>query len=176
MSRKFDSNGLTHSVTHHLLAVDEGISTHGYARVTDIARLLEVTRGSVSVTMQSLKNAGLVEQDENRFFHLTEDGRSAVASIRKRHQVVEEFMVEVLGLTPEQSHCESCRLENLLEAPTTRRLHVLLEFWRENGFADTIERRMQSPCAERRDPGQACPCCGLECIDGECPLKAGSTV
>jgi len=61
-----------------ILAADESIEQRGYARVADIARILDITRGSVSVAMQSLKAGGYVEQDESHFFKI---GR---ASCRER--------------------------------------------------------------------------------------------
>ena len=137
--RKFAAPGLTHSAAHHLLAAGGSIEQRGYARVADIARALGITRGSVSVTMQSLKSAGYVEQDENHFFILTDKGRKAIASIRSRHEIVEQFLTEVLGLSAEQSHRESCQLEYLIEAPTARRLSALLAFWRKNRLEGALE-------------------------------------
>jgi len=171
--KRFAPRGLTHSATHHLMAVDEVIARRGYARVSDIARELDITRGSVSVAMQSLKTAGYVTQDENHFFHLTDVGGRAVASIRTRHEVVEQFLTEVLGMTHEQSHRESCRVENLIEAPTARRLHALVTYWRDNDLSGVLDANAPPPCPLCSCTDQTpCPCCGLECIDGTCPQAA----
>ncbi|HDZ21481.1 hypothetical protein LCGC14_0124670 [marine sediment metagenome] len=169
--RKFEPQGLTHSASHHLLAVDESIGRQGYARVTDIARRLGITRGSVSVAMQCLKSAGYVRQDGNHFFHLTDTGRQAVASLKMRHAVVEEFLTEVLGMSAEQSHSESCRLENLINAPTARRLSALVAYWKDNDLSGVLDERLGPECPVCTGrPNDICPCCGLECIDGACPL------
>ncbi len=170
--KKFAARGLTHSAAHHLLAAGESIEQRGYARVADIARTLEITRGSVSVAMQSLKSADYVEQDENHFFVLTDKGRRAIASIRARHEVVEQFLTEILGLSVEQSHRESCRLEYLIEAPTARRLSTLLEFWRRNHLEGALEEGIEEECPDCNNAtGELCPCCGLECLDASCPLS-----
>ena len=170
--RKFTARGLSHSATHHLLAAGESIEQRGYARVADIARTLGITRGSVSVAMQSLKSAGYVEQDENHFFVLTDKGRCAIASIRARHEVVEQFLTEILGLSVEQSHRESCRLEYLIEAPTARRLFALLEFWRRNHPQGALEEGIEEECPDCNNTiDELCPCCGLECLDASCPLS-----
>ena len=172
-TKRFAPGGLTHRATHHLMAVDEAIGQRGYARVSDIARALDITRGSVSVAMQSLKGAGYVTQDENHFFHLTDVGRRAVASIRARHEVVEQFLTEVLGLTHEQSHRESCRVENLIEAPTARRLHALVAYWRDQNLSGVLDVASDPPCPMCTCTDQTpCPCCGLECIDGTCSQAA----
>ena len=170
--RKFAVSGLSHSATHHLLAAGESIEQRGYARVADIARTLGITRGSVSVAMQSLKSAGYVEQDENHFFVLKDKGRCAIASIRARHEVVEQFLTEILGLSVEQSHRESCRLEYLIEAPTARRLSALLRFWRRNHPEGALEKVIEEECPDCNSTiDELCPGCGLECLEASCPLS-----
>lgn len=176
-NKRFAPRGLTHSATHHLLAVDQAVTSRGYARVCDIARDLGITRGTVSVAMRSLKVAGHVLQDENRFFHLTDRGRRAVASIRARHEVVEQFLTEILGLSLEQSHRESCSIENLIEAPTARRLHALIAYWRTHGLAGVLDDQAGPPCPICGGQDDTdCSCCGLECIDGACSLTTAATV
>ena len=169
--RKFAARGLSHSAAHHLLAAGELIEQKGYARVSDIARALDITRGSVSVAMQSLKTSGYVEQDENHFFVLTDKGCNAIASIRARHEIVEQFLTDILGLSPEYSHRESCRLEYLIEPPTAKRLAALLEFLRRNHPQGALEQVIGEPCPNcSGEANKLCPCCGLEFIGGACPL------
>ena len=52
--KEFDHNEISHSAAHHLMAVDDLIRKFGYARVSDVARMLNITRGSVSITLKSL--------------------------------------------------------------------------------------------------------------------------
>jgi Mn-dependent DtxR family transcriptional regulator len=163
LEQKVSPAVLTHSAAHHLLATAALIDEHGYARVSDIARRLELTRGSVSVAMKSLKTAGLVEQDENAFFHLPDRGAQAVASIRGRHEVVQRFMIEVLGLPQEQAHREGCRLEYLIEPATASRLAGLLEFWNDKNLSPDAKDYLDGHCPSCHGLNtETCPCCGLE--------------
>lgn len=164
--RETRNRGLTHSAAHYLLATSECMESHGYARVADIARRLDLTRGSVSVAMQSLKSAEYVDQDENCFLRLTDRGRQAVRSIRARHAVVERVLVRVLGLSAEQAHREGCRLEYQIEAETTRRLLALLNYWEDQGLGGIVEAAALAGCPGCGEGSRdECPCCGLECID-----------
>ena len=112
-----------------------------------------------------------VDQDDQHFYHLTEKGARTAAGIRTRHKVVERFMVEVLGMSHDQSHQESCKVENIIDGPTTRRLAKLLEFWHERGLGEEFgaEPCMECPAGCERSEGE-CPCCGLECVDGDCRM------
>ncbi len=171
-ARKFTAPGLSHSATHHLMAVGSLMDEHGYARVSDIARQLNVTRGSVSVAMQALRSAGYVRQDERRFFHLTDRGSQAIASVRARHEIVERFLRDVLGLSNESAHRESCRMEYLIEGPTARRLSALLSYWNDKGLSGDFLKHATEGCSDCLQQGTECPCCGLECIDddGQCAV------
>lgn len=170
---KFDNPGLSHSAAHHLLAVNFLIEKHGYARVSDIARHLDITRGSVSVSMRSLKAADLVEQDSNHFYTLTESGIKLSKSLLTRHSIVEKVLTQVLGLTDEQAHRESCRVEHLLEAETTRRLAMLLRLWDERDLKASLLRQLKAECDPCQHAGVCespakgeCPCCAFQCLDG----------
>jgi len=166
VQKKFGSRGLSHSATHHLLAVSDLMAQRGYARVSDIARKLGITRGSVSVAMQSLRGAGYVTQDESHFFHPTEKGVKAVASIRARHEIVERFLAEVLGLSWDRAHRESCRFECVIEDPTALRLASLVRFWQERGLEGVLDEGGEDGCPMCGGVNvPECPCCELECIE-----------
>ncbi len=174
--KKFATGQISHSATHHLLAVSGLIEERGYARVSDIAKRLDITRGTVSVAMQSLKTAGYVDQDEGHFFHLTQAGLKAVASIQARHEVVEYFLTEVLSLSTRQAHRESCRIEYLIEVATTRRLFALLKFWRASHLQEAFSNEVADECpACNGDDVQRCACCGMECLEDKCSLVASPT-
>ena len=46
---------LSHSMTHYLLTIHKLKEDRGFARVTDIARELNLTKGSVSTAINNLK-------------------------------------------------------------------------------------------------------------------------
>ena len=64
--KEFETNEISHSVAHHLTAIGELTAVHGYARVSDGARHLKITRGSASLTLKSLKRKDFVREDENK--------------------------------------------------------------------------------------------------------------
>ena len=49
--REFENNQLTHSAAHYLMAIDSLRGDLGYARVTDVADMLEVSRGAASMAI-----------------------------------------------------------------------------------------------------------------------------
>ena len=64
--KQFERNPISHSAAHHLIAIAELLQSAGYARVSDVARVLNITRGSASLTLKALRQRGLVVEDDRR--------------------------------------------------------------------------------------------------------------
>ena len=120
--KEFNENEVTHSAAHHLLAILELTKDRGYARVTDVAKFLEITTGSASTNLKSLKQKGFVVEDDNRFLALSEQGRPIAEGILIRREILESFFIEVLGVAEEQAGIDACKTEHLLSAETTSKM------------------------------------------------------
>ena len=73
--REFDQNPVSHSAAHHLTAIQQLLEDQGYARVSDVARKLGITRGSVSVSLKGLRQRGLVVEDQHKHLGLSDEGQ-----------------------------------------------------------------------------------------------------
>ena len=120
--KEFSENIVTHSAAHHLLAIMELAKKRGYARVTDVAKSLKITTGSASTNLKSLKQKGLVEEDENRFLALSTEGQKLAEAIIGRREILQEFFANVLGVSPEQAEIDACKTEHLLSKETTSKI------------------------------------------------------
>ena len=118
--KEFDQNIITHSAAHHLMAIDDLVSRLGYARVSDIARRLNITRGSVSISLKPMKEAGLVLQDENRHVRLSEKGQRLINAVKKKRGLVQRLLSELLGVAESQAEIDACKLEHLISNETAR--------------------------------------------------------
>ncbi len=165
--KEFDQNVITHSAAHHLMAIADLLRQHGYARVSDVARRLGITRGSVSISLRPLKKAGLVEQDENRHLHLTENGTALVAAIKTKRHLMQRLLADVLGVAPAQAEIDACKLEHLLSNQTAERLLSFLRFLDSDPQRgrELVRGWQDYETACGREP-QACPSCRevAECL------------
>ena len=89
--KKFDETELSHSSIHHLLAINNLKKENGYSRSVDIANYLNISRSSVSITLNKLKEKGFVKEDKNRFLQLSEKGSELVNSVLSKRRIVERF-------------------------------------------------------------------------------------
>ncbi len=118
---------LTHSMVHYLLAIHKLKDVNGYARVTDIAKYLNLTKGSVSTALSNLKKKKLVVEDEARFLSLSELGHVEVHSVLTTRTLLYYFFKDVLGLSEEISHKDSCLMEHLMSDETRDKLFTFLQ-------------------------------------------------
>ena len=125
---RFDHEPVSHSVAHHLVAIAELLEEYGYARVSDVARRLGITRGSVSITLKGLKQKGFVTDDERRFLGLSDEGRTITDSIRAKKAVMKDLFVRFLRVDEEQADQDTCKLEHLISPDTAIRAQTLLDF------------------------------------------------
>lgn len=130
--KQFEENAITHSAAHHLLAVKELRDKRGYARVTDVAKQLNITTGSASTNLKSLKAKGLLIEDENRFLTLSEEGEALVKAVTIRKKIFERFLLEVLHVSPEQAEIDACKTEHLISAETAKKLEKFIESWQSD--------------------------------------------
>jgi len=121
--KQFEENSLTHSAAHHLLAITELREKRGYARVTDVAKHLNITTGSASTNLKALKTKGFVIEDDNRFLALSPEGESLVTAVIMRKEVFYRFLTEVLDVSSDQAEIDACKTEHLISSETARKLH-----------------------------------------------------
>jgi DtxR family transcriptional regulator, Mn-dependent transcriptional regulator len=163
--KEFEANELTHSSAHHLVAIhDLGAAYGGWARVSDIARSLGITRGSVSINLRSLKKRNLVVTDEHRMVKLSPAGERIVESVVARKTAVKAFLCEVLGLSEEQAEIDSCKIEHLVSHHMSERLVDFMRFLVSDEAAgrDVLERfrRFEDHCPDTR----RCAVCKDHCL------------
>lgn len=125
--KSFAANEVSHSMAHYLTTIQELKESRGYARVSDVAKDLEVTKGSVSVQIKHLKEKGFVTEDDNRFLNLTPLGESVASEVIYNRRVLIQFIKDVLGIRAEQAEADACKMEHLLSHETSSKLLDLVQ-------------------------------------------------
>jgi Mn-dependent DtxR family transcriptional regulator len=158
--KEFGANELTHSAAHHLIAIDEiGRQYGGWARVSDIARHLNITRGSVSINLRTLKKRGLVETDEHHMVKLSAEGERIVHGVTAKKTAIKAMLRHVLGLSEEQAEVDSCKIEHLISGPTAERLLALVHaVLSDPGLAEQLRAKVHNHDAGCAD-ASSCPVC-----------------
>ncbi|MFM1922079.1 MAG: hypothetical protein RLZZ303_3713 [Candidatus Hydrogenedentota bacterium] len=120
--REFERNPLSHSMAHYLMAIDSLRGDLGYARSTDVADMLEVSRGAASMALSQLKKRGWVTEDPNRMLLLTEEGEKIARSVEHNFVILSYFFESVLQVDSDTARGDACKMEHLMSMDTGKRL------------------------------------------------------
>ena len=171
--KEFEDNQITHSAAHYLMTIHELLQDQGYARVTDIAKRLNITRGSCSISLKPLKKRGLVVEDENRFLRLSDEGNLLAEQIHFNDQMLDTLFREVLGVDKEQAEIDACKIEHLLSIESSIKLGHFIKCWLADtkSVRDFKQELRKHPEGCSHDPA-TCAFCQSVCIIDEIePLK-----
>ncbi len=119
------------STEDHLERIQELVDLKGYARVSDMAASLGLSRSAVSNMVRRLAKRGFVNYEKYRGFTLTAEGRAVALHIKVRHQTLKDLL-QLLGLRAETVEEEVEAIEHHLKADTLRLFSRLVRFWHEH--------------------------------------------
>jgi len=94
---------------------------------TDIAYSLGFSRASISRMVKILGESGYLIKDSYGKITLTGKGYSIAVSIKKRRNMIKDFLVNVLGIEPMAAEKEACRMEHDISDETEQKLRDYLE-------------------------------------------------
>ncbi len=110
---------LSHSMAHYLLTIHKLKEQKGYARVTDIAKELGLTKGSVSTAINNLRKKDLVvEEEDSKFLNLTKAGHDEVHDILSSRTLLFYFLKDILGVKENIANNDACLMEHLMSHET----------------------------------------------------------
>ena len=116
---------LTENAEDYLERIQELTERQGFARISDLAEELKLSKPSVSSMIQRLAKTGLVSNERYRGFVLTREGARIAQTIRKRHHVLTEFF-EVLGVSPRTAKTDIEGIEHHISPETLTKLQKLI--------------------------------------------------
>lgn len=105
---------LTYVMENYLEAIYELGKETGFARTSDIAARLGVSKASVNSAMQTLIGKGLITSEKYKEIYLTEKGKKIAAYTHKKHRIIKEFFITVLGIEEEIADSDACAIEHVI--------------------------------------------------------------
>jgi DtxR family Mn-dependent transcriptional regulator len=100
---------------------------NGIARVTQLSKSLEVRKPSVTAALNRLSKDGLVIHEKYGYVELTEEGKKIALDVLHRHKVIEQFLVEILGVNRETAWKDACEMEHSISSVSVEKLTNFIE-------------------------------------------------
>ena len=105
---------LTDAIQDYLKEIYKLEAAGRRATTSALAEVLEVSPPSVTAMLKKLATLGLVEHERYHGAKLTESGERVALEVIRHHRLLEQYLVETLGLTIDAVHAEADRLEHAL--------------------------------------------------------------
>ena len=120
--------GLTESLEDYLETILDLEKTHKVARVKDIAEKLGVLRGTVTAALKNLAEKGLINYEPYSYITLTRQGTAIAEEITRRHEIIKDFLGNVLLLDSQRAEENACRMEHAMDKSAINRLVQFIEY------------------------------------------------
>jgi DtxR family Mn-dependent transcriptional regulator len=124
---------LSASSEDYLEAIYNLTCHHQVARCRDIATSLNVSMASVTGALKFLCDKGLVNYKPYGYITLTDKGQKEAQAVVRRHNIIESFFVNVLGVDEQDARQAACKAEHALGPAIIPRLLNFTEFYCKQG-------------------------------------------
>lgn len=121
-------NNLSQSQEDYLETIYTEAQKKGSAKVTDIANLLNVKKASVTGALNTLCEKKLINYAPYSSITLTPLGEETAKKILLRHEVMTNFLINILNMTKEEAAQNACRLEHVMSEEMFNRIHSFSHF------------------------------------------------
>jgi DtxR family transcriptional regulator, Mn-dependent transcriptional regulator len=159
----------------YLEAVYDLTLNGGTAKTNEIADRMQVSPASATEMIQRLSAEGYLYYERYKGASLTDKGEKVARKIKRKHRLLERFLVDVLGAKREEIHDEACRLEHVISDESERRICQMTNNPRfcpdgdpipecEDGDCSMCQNRPFLPLMEMRE-GQSGEITHLKCED-----------
>lgn len=94
----------------------------------EIAARMHVSPPAVTEMLKKLSSEGFIAKESQKGYMLTELGLQQVSDLYRKHRLIEVFLIENLGYTPEEIHEEAEVLEHTVSDHFVEQLEKLLDY------------------------------------------------
>ena len=119
---------LSASLEDYLEAIFNIISGKGAVRAKDIAQHLDVKAGSVTIALKSLAKTKHINYRPYDVITLTSKGLEQAKEIIRKHEILTDFFVNILGADPKVAEKGACKIEHVIPEQLVKRLISFTEF------------------------------------------------
>ena len=83
-------------------------------KAIDIAKKFDISRPSVTETLQRLEQKGYIEYVRYKSIVLTQKGTDIAKEIKNKHETLKLFFLSVLDLSSDEAEINACKIEHII--------------------------------------------------------------
>ena len=120
------TEGLSESLEDYLEVILALQTTQTVARSKEIARKMDIQRGSVTGMLKKLAAQGLIHYEPYGYVTLTLAGEKIAREIESRHIFLKDFLFRLVGVTEQTADETACRMEHAMNRPTFKKFKAFV--------------------------------------------------
>ena len=121
-----EKKSATAIVEEYLEAILNMVSEHKNVLGVRLAERLQVSRPTVTATLQRMRRDGLITTNRKTGILLTKKGIKLATGIVRRHRLAERLLMDILKIPWHETHQEACLLEHAMSERVVDRLYEVL--------------------------------------------------
>ncbi len=121
-----NSISLSPTLEDYLEAIYQISLFNKVARSMEIAEKLNVKRSSVTVALRSLADKGLINYQARSYVTLTDNGLNAARCVDKKHHILFDLFVKLLGMSESDADKAACGMEHGMTSEVCKKMSALM--------------------------------------------------
>ena len=114
------------SAEDYLEAILRVKEKQNYVRSVDIAKLMEVSKPSVTYATKKLRESGYITMDDNGMILFTKEGKKLAEETWTRHKTLAKLFIS-LGVKEKQALTDACKVEHDLSEETFKAIQKFVD-------------------------------------------------
>lgn len=119
---------LTPAMEDYLEAIFELDQEKKVVRVKDIAKRLNVRMPTVTSMLKTLSKRKFVHYEKYEYVELTAEGSDVGREMQRRHEILFQFLTDILKIETDVADAEACKMEHTLSEATLASLTDFMAF------------------------------------------------
>ncbi len=108
------NKNLTAGLEDYLEAIYIVQSENKKVKSIDVARMLNISRASVSEAMSKLVSKGFIAYESYGTISFTQEGLNEAVNIYNKHNILKSFFQTVLDINPQEASENACKIEHII--------------------------------------------------------------
>ena len=132
------NSNLTSGLEDYIEAIYIASSENKTIKGVELAKILKISRASVSEALSKLVAKGLIEYKSYGNIMLTKNGITQAKKVYAKHNILRAFFETVLDIKPEEASDNACKIEHIISKNVLDKIEKLTLYYNET--PDALER------------------------------------
>lgn len=127
-----ENKNLTAGLEDYLEAIYIVQSENKKVKSIDIARMLNISRASVSEALSKLVSKGLITYKSYGVITFTQEGLNEAINIYNKHNILKSFFQTVLGINQQEAGENACKIEHIISQNVLTQIKDFTDYCNNN--------------------------------------------